>query len=234
MTNNINTFSADMMRLEMLPSYAGDVQQSIADVSDMIFALQQNKMRDKAVGMMKLAAGKLKLGGLSRYRHELGRISRARIIDQAKAADKEAESITDSFQELYIGLYKENVLLDTFSKMLEKCVSELEAASDALRAHIEVTQADRTQVRYTELAKKKLHDLELSKTVALQAMALITDMSVHNSALAERINSLKVNTLVLWRSSIAALEADPDSDRAEKICGIEDVIAAAIVSLYKQ
>lgn len=227
-------YTNDMMSLESLPSFAFVPQKQIAEISDILFDIQQDKQSEKAAGMMKIMAEKLKVSGLSGCRHELGSISHARLIDRAAAADKEAGKISDSFQTLYIGLCKENVLLDTMNKMLEKCIAEIEEASDVLREHIETAQTDRTQLRYIELAKKKLHDMAISKTVALQGMALITDMTAHNSALTERINSLRVNTLVLWRSDIAALKASPDKDKLERICGIEDVITAAIANIFKQ
>jgi hypothetical protein len=40
-----------------------------------------------------------------------------------------------------------------------------------------------------------------------------------------------VNTLVLWRADLAAMKSSPDKTKLERICGIEDVITAAIASI---
>ena len=58
-------------------------------------------------------------------------------------------------------------------------------------------------------------------------------MYTRNSEMSQRIESLKVNTLVLWRAGIEALRNTPDKDNMDKVCGIEDVISAAIANIIK-
>ena len=135
MTNTQRTYTPDMMRTELLPSYAGDIQQKIADVSDMLFGIQQNRTLDRGMSMLGLAAKQLKIHGLSRYRSEIGSISYARITDQADAADKEAQKMSEGFQTIFTELYKENILLDTLRAMLDENIKELGFASAALTKH---------------------------------------------------------------------------------------------------
>lgn len=229
----LTKYSPDAMRIELLPSYGNDIQQKIADVSDMIFSLQQDRTGVKAISMLKLAAEQLKICSLSDYKGKISAISYARLIDKADSADKEAERISDSLQSSYISLYKENILLDTMKKMLEDCVSELQLASKALKEHIHKIGNDEPEKYYTDLAWKRIQDMTLSETIAARSIFLITDMSANNNMLLERINSLKVNTLVLWRTNLYALKASPDEQKLERICGIEDAISAAIASIVK-
>ena len=83
------------------------------------------------------------------------------------------------------------------------------------------------------LADKRVNDLVLSVNIASQGIMMISDMYTRNSEMSQRIESLKVNTLVLWRAGISALRNAPDKDKMEKVCGIEDVISAAISNIIR-
>ena len=128
MLKTIKTYTSDMMSFELLPSYALDIQKRIADTSDMIFKLQHNRMPEKAISILTLASQQLQVNGLSRYKGYVGAIGYARLIDQAEKADKEAQRISESFQKIYIGLCKENMLLDTMKQLLGSCIQELNTA----------------------------------------------------------------------------------------------------------
>ena len=84
---------------------------------------------------------------------------------------------------------------------------------------------------YHMLADKRLNDLVLSTNIASQSIMMISYMYDRNSALSQRIESLKVNTLVLRRAGIEALRNAPDKDKMDRVCGIEDVISAAISNI---
>lgn len=233
MLNFNRTYTADMMSFELLPSYALDVQQRIADTSEMIFKLQQDLMPDKAINILTLASQQLQINGLARYKGYVGAIGYARLIDQAEKADKEAQRISESFQEIYIGLCKENILLDTMKKVLESCINEIHSASEALSENMKNISENADGKYYHIMADKRLHDLVLSANIASQCIMMISDMYTRNSEMSQRIESLKVNTLVLWRAGIEALRNTPDKDNMDKVCGIEDVISAAIANIIK-
>lgn len=233
MLKTIKTYTSDMMSFELLPSYALDIQKRIADTSDMIFKLQHNRMPEKAISILTLASQQLQVNGLSRYKGYVGAISYARLIDKAEKADKEAQKISESFQKIYIGLCKENMLLDTMKKVLENSITEIQAASDALSENMKNIPNNADWKYYQILADKRLNDLILSKNIASQSIFMISGMYTRNSEMSQRIESLKVNTLVLWRAGIEALRNTPDKDNMDKVCGIEDVISAAIANIIK-
>ena len=233
MLKTIKTYTSDMMSFELLPSYALDIQKRIADTSDMIFKLQHNRMPEKAISILTLASQQLQVSGLSRYKGYVGAIGYARLIDQAEKADKEAQRISESFQEIYIGLCKENILLDTMKKVLESCINEIHSASEALSENMKNISENADGKYYHIMADKRLHDLVLSANIASQCIMMISGMYTRNSEMSQRIESLKVNTLVLWRAGIEALRNTPDKDNMDKVCGIEDVISAAIANIIK-
>ncbi len=233
MLNSTKKYTPDMMTFELLPSYAGDVQKRIADTSDMLFRIQQDRMPDKAINVLTLASDQLKINGLAKYKGFVGTISYARLIDNAEKADKEAQRISDSFQEIYIGLYKENMLLDTMKQVLECCIQELNEASSALSEHMKNKDKDTDWKYYQILADKKINDLVISANIASQGIMMISDMYTRNSTMSQRIDSLNVNTLVLWRAGIAELRNAPDKDKIDKVCGVEDVISAAIANITR-
>lgn len=229
--SNLTKYTQDEMRIELIPSYGSSIQQKVADISDIIFGIQQERIRDEAISMLKMAAEQLKICSLSEYKNKLGKISLSRILDRADDADREAERISESLWHSYIGLCKENALLDTLKNMLEDCTVGLEKASEELKLHIGDIGSDKANKYYTELAWKKVQDLQLSVTVAAHSASLITEMMTNNIILSERINSLQVNTLVLWRSNISALKAAPDARNLDQVCGVENAILAAISSI---
>ena len=226
-------FTPDMMRLELLPAYANDAQQGIADISGRRFDIQKDSVSNKAAGRLKLAAERLKVCGLSEYRDDIGRISFARVIDKAEEADREAGGISDELKRLCLDMYKENMLLDTYEHMLKDFVDEIELALKALDKHISNIEAANEDIRYVQLARKRYYDLNLSQTVALRSASLLNDIKTANTVLADRINSLNTITMVLWRADLAALKAVPDNSRLEKICSIEDMISSAIVNIIR-
>ncbi len=152
-------------------------------------------------------------------------------IDKAEKADKEAQKISESFQKIYIGLCKENMLLGTMKQLLGSCIQELNTASAALSEHMKTKDKNADWKYYHMLADKRLNDLVLSTNIASQSIMMISYMYDRNSALSQRIESLKVNTLVLRRAGIEALRNAPDKDKMDRVCGIEDVISAAISNI---
>ena len=118
-------------------------------------------------------------------------------------------------------------------KVLENSITEIQAASDALSENMKNIPNNADWKYYQILADKRLNDLILSKNIASQSIFMISGMYTRNSEMSQRIESLKVNTLVLWRAGIEALRNTPDKDNMDKVCGIEDVISAAIANIIK-
>ena len=149
----------------------------------------------------------------------------------ADKADREAERISSELRQAYTELCKENVLLDTLKNMIESSSEELSKMSEALEQYISDISISEDEKAYSSLAWQRINDFKLSQMVAARALALIKDMTANNSILLERINSLRTNTLVLWRANISALRAAPDAKKLEQVCGTENAIAAAIAAI---
>lgn len=231
--NSLNPYSPDSMSIELLPSYGHGFQQQIADVSDIIYGLQQDGIRDTAADMLRMAAEQMKICSLSEFSGKIDRISLARILDRADEADREAERISAELRQVYISLCKENVLLDTLKNMTESCSAELSKVSGALEQYISDIKVQEDEKVYSGLVWQRINDLKLSQMVAARSLSLIKDMTANNSILLERINSLRTNTLVLWRANISALKSAPDAQKLEQVCGTENAIAAAITGIVK-
>lgn len=229
--NNLSPYSADFAAIELLPSYGHDVQQKIADASDIIYDLQQRSLRDDTLDMLRLAAEQLTVCSLSEFKGRMDRIGLARILDRADEADREAERISSELRQAYTELCKENVLLDTLKNMLESSSEELSRVSEVLEQYISDISVSEDEKAYAALAWQRINDFKLSQMVAARALALIKDMTANNSILLERINSLRTNTLVLWRANISALKAAPDAKKLEQVCGTENAIGAAISAI---
>ena len=122
----------------------------------------------------------------------------ARLLKDVSMFDRLYDTNTEYFKELtmYI-LAGEKRLNEVRSTTLEDLKAKATASGDAMdaqRANDLSAACDRFE--------KKLHDLKLTRQVALQMAPQIRLLQNNNSLLVERIQSTLSNTLPLWKSQI--------------------------------
>lgn len=115
-------------------------------------------------------------------------------------------SMLDQMYELNLGYYKELTMYILAGKKRLKECREKELAGLQQKANLsrlpEDAQAAKDYAEMCDRFEKKLHDLQLTRTVAMQTGPQIRMIQSSNSMMAEKIQSTIVNTIPLWKSQM--------------------------------
>lgn len=155
-------------------------------------------------------------------------------------AEKNVDNIVDSLENYQVTLMKDIAMLDKLYDVNKDYFKELsmyilagkeklkEAKEKELPALIqkaqesnlpEDTQAANDYAQMLDRFDKKIHDLELSRVVALQMAPQIRLIQNNDTLMAEKIQSSIVNTIPLWKSQMAlalGLEHSAQAARAQR------------------
>ena len=184
----------DIENTNQILQYGAGTQKKMADFSDT--ALENVKMQDLG-----------EIGELNKYSKAEGNI----------------EKITDSLQQHQVRLLKDSAMLD---KMYEQNLNyfkeltmyilagkkKLEETRNGKLAELknkavlsglpEDAQAARDLDEKCNRFEKKLHDLELTRTIAMQTAPQIRLIQNNDTVMVEKIQTTIVNTIPLWKSQM--------------------------------
>lgn len=104
---------------------------------------------------------------------------------------------TQYFRELGLYVLAGQEKLQEFTELLPRVQRSAEASGDPVQI-----QKYQDMVQLAGRLEKKVHDLRLSRTVALQAGPQIRLVQNNNQELAEKIQSSILNTVPLWKNQI--------------------------------
>ena len=201
----VNDFAAkiDIENTNQILQYGAGTQKKMADFSDT--ALENVKTQDLGeIGeLISNVVGELK----NKY-------------DKAQA---NVEKITDSLQQHQVRLMKDSAMLDKMyeqnlnyfkeltmyilagKKKLEETrngkLAEMKNKA-ALSGLPEDAQAARDLDEKCSRFEKKLHDLELTRTIAMQTAPQIRLIQNNDTVMVEKIQTTIVNTIPLWKSQM--------------------------------
>ena len=128
--------------------------------------------------------------------------------------------LLDKMYELNLGYYKELTMyiLAGKKKLKEARETELAALQEkAQRSGLpEDAQAAKDYAEMCDRFEKKLHDLQLTRTVAMQTGPQIRMIQSSDSVMAEKIQSTIVNTIPLWKSQMVIAIGVEHANKAAK------------------
>ncbi len=129
-------------------------------------------------------------------------------------------ALLDKMYDLNLSYYKElsMYILAGKKKLQEVRDTELQAAIDkAQKSNLpEDAQAARDLQEMCERFDKKLHDLELTRTIAMQTAPQIRLVQSSDSLMIEKIQSTLVNTVPLWKSQMVIALGVEHANQAAK------------------
>lgn len=218
----------DISNTQMVMTFGAASQQKIADFSetalntvrtkdlgevgemltDVVKQLKEFDEEDNKgfLGMFKKSGNKLTQMKAKYDKAEVNvnRISRA-LEDHQIVLLKDV-AMLDKMYELNLNYYKELTMYILAGKQKlneEKNVTlkELVAKADA-SGLAEDTQAARDYADLINRFEKKIHDLELTRMVALQMAPQIRLIQNNDTAMSDKIQSTLVNTIPLWKSQM--------------------------------
>lgn len=226
----VNNFAAkiDIENTNQILQYGAGTQKKMADFSDT--ALENVKMQDLGeIGeLISNVVGELKDFDTQEegkffgfFRKQTSKIEN--LKNKYDKAEANVEKITDSLQQHQVRLLKDSAMLD---KMYEQNLNyfkeltmyilagkkKLEETKNGKLAEMknkaalsglpEDAQAARDLDEKCNRFEKKLHDLELTRTIAMQTAPQIRLIQNNDTVMVEKIQTTIVNTIPLWKSQM--------------------------------
>lgn len=226
----VNDFAAkiDIENTNQILQYGARTQKKMADFSDT--ALENVKTQDLGeIGeLISNVVGELKDFDVQEegkffgfFRKQTSKIEN--LKNKYDKAQANVEKITDSLQQHQVRLMKDSAMLDKMyeqnlnyfkeltmyilagKKKLEETrngkLAEMKNKA-ALSGLPEDAQAARDLDEKCSRFEKKLHDLELTRTIAMQTAPQIRLIQNNDTVMVEKIQTTIVNTIPLWKSQM--------------------------------
>lgn len=226
----VNDFAAkiDIENINQILQYGAGTQKKMADFSDT--ALDNVKTQDLGeIGeLISNVVGELKDFDVQEegkffgfFRKQTSKIEN--LKNKYDKAQANVEKITDSLQQHQVRLMKDSAMLDKMyeqnlnyfkeltmyilagKKKLEETrngkLAEMKNKA-ALSGLPEDAQAARDLDEKCSRFEKKLHDLELTRTIAMQTAPQIRLIQNNDTVMVEKIQTTIVNTIPLWKSQM--------------------------------
>lgn len=228
--NMVNDFAVkiDIENTNQILQYGAGTQKKMADFSDT--ALENVKTQDLGeIGeLISNVVGELKDFDVQEegkffgfFRKQTSKIEN--LKNKYDKAQANVEKITDSLQQHQVRLMKDSAMLDKMyeqnlnyfkeltmyilagKKKLEETrngkLAEMKNKA-ALSGLPEDAQAARDLDEKCSKFEKKLHDLELTRTIAMQTAPQIRLIQNNDTVMVEKIQTTIVNTIPLWKSQM--------------------------------
>lgn len=226
----VNDFAAkiDIENTNQILQYGAGTQKKMADFSDT--ALENVKTQDLGeIGeLISNVVGELKDFDVQEEGKFFGffRKQTSKIENMKNKYDKaqaNVEKITDSLQQHQVRLMKDSAMLDKMYEQNLNYFKELTMYILAGKKKLEETrngklaemknkaalgglpedaQAARDLDEKCSRFEKKLHDLELTRTIAMQTAPQIRLIQNNDTVMVEKIQTTIVNTIPLWKSQM--------------------------------
>ena len=226
----VNDFAAkiDIENTNQILQYGAGTQKKMADFSDT--ALENVKTQDLGeIGeLISNVVGELKDFDVQEegkffgfFRKQTSKIEN--LKNKYDKAQANVEKITDSLQQHQVRLMKDSAMLDKMYEQKLNYFKELTMYILAGKKKLEETrngklaemknkaalsglpedaQAARDLDEKCSRFEKKLHDLELTRTIAMQTAPQIRLIQNNDTVMVEKIQTTIVNTIPLWKSQM--------------------------------
>lgn len=213
----------------MIMQYGINAQKKLADFSDSTLEKVKTKDLGEVGDMLSQVVGELReFDGNGEKKGLFGLFNKGKnkvegMISKYEQTETNVNKIAGMLQDLQIRLLKDTSMLDqlfdlnnTYYKELSMYIAagkeklhhvineEIPALEQkALHSNLpEDAQALKDMTMYYDRFDKKLHDLELSRMIAIQTAPQIRLLQNSNNLMIEKIQSTLVNTIPLWKNQM--------------------------------
>lgn len=213
----------------MIMQYGINAQKKLADFSDSTLEKVKTKDLGEVGDMLSQVVGELReFDGNGEKKGLFGLFNKGKnkvegMISKYEQTETNVNKIADMLQDHQIRLLKDTSMLDqlfdlnnTYYKELSMYIAagkeklhhvkneEIPALEQkALHSNLpEDAQALKDMTMYYDRFDKKLHDLELSRMIAIQTAPQIRLLQNSNNLMIEKIQSTLVNTIPLWKNQM--------------------------------
>lgn len=243
----VDNFAAqiDLTNTQMVLQYGAGSQKKIADFSETALMSVRTKDMGEVGEMLTDVVAQLRdfeeeeeKGFLGLFKKTGNKV--ANLKAKYDKAEVNVNKICDALEQHQVVLLKDVAMLDKMYELNLNYFKELsmyilagkqkleQAQNVELPALLEKakvsglpedTQAAKDFASMINRFEKKIHDLELTKTVSLQMAPQIRLIQSNDTAMSDKIQSTLVNTIPLWKSQMViaiGLEHSTDAARAQR------------------
>ena len=232
----------DVTNTQAVMNYGAGTQKKMADFSEKAIANVRTKDMGEVGDMItslvtelkSFDAGENSKGFLGLFkkstdRMEVMKAKYAKVETNVTEISRELEhhqvtllkdmDVLDKMYELNLAYFKELTMyiLAGKKKLEEVRATDLKALQDKAEASglVEDAQEAKDLAAQCDRFEKKIHDLELTRTIALQTAPQIRMVQTSDAMMAEKIQSTIVNTIPLWKNQmVIAIGIDHASQAA--------------------
>jgi uncharacterized protein YaaN involved in tellurite resistance len=226
----VDTFAEkiDVENTNLVLQYGAGVQKKMADFSDQALANVKTQELGEVGDLITGVVGELKSFDATEEKGLFGFFKKQTDkLDTMKARYTKAETnvakITDALEQHQVRLLKDSALLDqmynqnlTYFKELSMYIlagrKKLEEVRNGKLRELQQKAQESNLPEDAQAAKdlddkcnrfeKKLHDLELTRTISLQTAPQIRLVQNNDTMMVEKIQTTIVNTIPLWKSQM--------------------------------
>ena len=245
----------DIENTNQILQYGAGAQKKMADFSDA--ALENVRTQDlgaagdliaEVVGELKGFDSSESKGLFGFFRKQAAKLET--LKNRYAKAEVNVEKISDALQEHQVRLLKDSAFLDkmyeqnlVYFKELSMYIlagkqklqevragklTQLQAAAEASGLQ-EDAQAARDLADKCERFEKKIHDLELTRTISMQTAPQIRMIQHNNNLMVEKIQTALMNTIPLWKNQmVLALGIAHSTEAAQAQRQVTDVTNALL------
>ncbi|WP_091993467.1 toxic anion resistance protein [Peptostreptococcus sp. D1] len=236
----------DISNSQLVLEYGAGVQKKMSDFSDQTLSVIRTKDLGEVGDMISNLVVELKSFDLDSDKKDSGifsffkKAAKKKDMIQARYTEAEAnvDEIVKTLEKQQITLMKDVAMLDQMydlnknyfkevsmyiaagKKKLEeintKTLPELNAIVTANRRDEDIQKLDELNSQVVRF-EKKLHDLDLSRTISLQTAPQIRMVQNVNMEMVEKIQSTIVNTIPLWKNQMVISLGVANAQEAVKI-----------------
>ena len=245
----------DVENTMQILQYGAGTQKKMADFSDA--ALENVRTQDlgevgdlivDVVGQLKDFDAEEKKGLFGFFRRQISKLEA--VKNRYVKAEANVERIGDALQQHQVRLLKDSAVLDKMyeqnldyfkelsmyilagqqklQEVREGKLKELEAAAQSTGLP-EDAQAARDLSDKCNRFEKKIHDLELTRTISIQTAPQIRMIQHNNNLMVEKIQTTLMNTIPLWKNQmVLALGIAHSTEAAQAQRQVTDVTNAML------
>lgn len=240
----------DIENTNQILQYGAGTQKKMADFSDLALENVRSQELGEVGNLISDVVGELRdfdaeeeRGLFGFFKKQANKVET--LINRYNKAETNVEKITDSLQQHQMRLMKDTAMLDKMYQQNLTYFKELSMYILAGKQKIEEVRTGKLR-ELEEKAKlsglpedaqaandldnkcvrfeKKIHDLELTRTISLQTAPQIRLVQNNNTMMVEKIQTTIVNTIPLWKSQmVLALGIAHSTQAAEAQRAVTDI-----------
>lgn len=193
----------------------GDIQQKVADISDVIFKMDTDRLPERICGDLQYAANRLEAVKLP---DAPPASRRAAALDEIERAGKETEKIISLLTSELTEIYKAEAAYSCLRGILEDCGKRLSDLATRLG-----NGEDKSNVTLRHIG-----DLQMSVTVSHRYIAMADGRREYLRFLVSGINSVLVNTVPLWRGALISASENPGRENMSRLGTLKEAMTTAV------